>query len=862
MSEPDRPDELAPVRDSGMSLAEIMVSVIIMGLMTASLAMAVQVVVRQADNTEGRVNNARSEQNVGLYMPADLASAEDVDVQPGTLPCGPTPACPQGVELGGSNAVMLSWDGQEFDVDTNAIQPTRTNVSYRVIQVGDEFRLIRVECSGFVGDTMTCSTMTVLRELEAPPADIEWFPGTTRPSWIISVTAAAAPDQLDTATTVAADPGYTNKNAQRVVVTINGGGDVDGNTGGGRNQISLSAGGTNRQTNLSTDDLAGAPTFTAARSRCGGNFGLIIDTSGSINMPAGTDNMSVVRNGVSELIDAFAGTPIKLQVVRFSTTASTLGAADSEPGRYYDMLVDSDITALQNLVAGLTSTGGTNWEDGFFRMLRNPDGTIQSQLPSTILFFTDGEPTFSRLNGSFTNSQNPVPPAAVAAAHPEDAGLPASTGNTFSQIGWNRTERLLRDRGAIDLIGVYVNTDLNKESVWNQRTGYHLVYERANNLLFQQGSATYERASNLTFQISTDSDLLYQRWTGSNWTWTDRSTFLANNTAPGWSDGWHVFADGSISSRNDRWTTITAAQYFAANVHNGISDGFRTTYSGGASSWVSVSLSQYNGSNTSSDSNDGWRVGSGGWVNVSESAYNAGNTVADDSDNWRTSYPGGATGWTEVAKTIYEKSNTVGDDSDGWRATKVYEPPYDFFDSAGTNMISNFALIGNLTVGNVTGVAGGYVEATPRGGPYTNAAAADLFVLPNYTNFSSALSSVALGQCGGTVTVQTRVGSAAAQDPFTYENVATKEIVQTSAAYRSGTFDIALPGGAATTVTISPQQFTNLVRYSPAGWSCKSGGENYPFTTVPVDGHAPWTAITLTVNPNQAVSCVQQVVLT
>jgi hypothetical protein len=83
--------------------------------------------------------------------------------------------------------------------------------------------------------------------------------------------------------------------------------------------------------------------------------------------------------------------------------------------------------------------------------------------------------------------------------------------------------------------------------------------------------------------------------------------------------------------------------------------------------------------------------------------------------------------------------------------------------------------------------------------------------------------------------------------------------VQTSAAYRSGTFDVALPGGATQEVTISPQEFTDLVRYAPAGWSCKSGGVAYPFTVVPIEGHSPWTSIRLSVGPNQAVSCIQSV---
>ena len=99
-----------------MSLTEVLVATLVMGLMITTLAMATRVIIQQADNTEGRANNARSEQNVGLYMPADLSSAEIVNVEPGAVPCGPTPACPPGVDLGGSNALMLTWSGQEFDV--------------------------------------------------------------------------------------------------------------------------------------------------------------------------------------------------------------------------------------------------------------------------------------------------------------------------------------------------------------------------------------------------------------------------------------------------------------------------------------------------------------------------------------------------------------------------------------------------------------------------------------------------------------------------------------------------------------------------------------------------------------------------
>ena len=112
------------------------------------------------------------------------------------------------------------------------------------------------------------------------------------------------------------DPTFKNKNGQRVVVTINGGGDVAG-AGGGKNQISLSAGGTERSTNLATNSVSFNQSLTAARTRCGGNFGLLVDTSLSISSADMATGRTAIA-GTGGLIDTFAGTPVKLQVDKFS----------------------------------------------------------------------------------------------------------------------------------------------------------------------------------------------------------------------------------------------------------------------------------------------------------------------------------------------------------------------------------------------------------------------------------------------------------------------------------------------------------------------------------------------------------------
>ena len=151
----------------------------------------------------------------------------------------------------------------------------------------------------------------------------------------------------------------------------------------------------------------------------------------------------------------------------------------------------------------------------------------------------------------------------------------------------------------------------------------------------------------------------------------------------------------------------------------------------------------------------------------------------------------------------------------------------------------------------------------PASGSYPDdaATAADVFALPNYSYFADALDKIVLGECGGTVTLQTKnlADGLGAKDPFTYSNSVGNTTVKTSAAFKSGTFDVAFPGENAKTITISPQEFTNLSAWAHESWSCKSKGIAYPFTEAPVSGHAPWTSITLTVHANEAISCTQVV---
>jgi hypothetical protein len=136
----------------------------------------------------------------------------------------------------------------------------------------------------------------------------------------------------------------------------------------------------------------------------------------------------------------------------------------------------------------------------------------------------------------------------------------------------------------------------------------------------------------------------------------------------------------------------------------------------------------------------------------------------------------------------------------GYRRIKSYTEPYDSFEEAQGSWVSNRDILATLVTGNSGAVE--WNEEVPG-----NAKVADLFVLDDYNNFAQALQSVALAECGGTLTVATRVGTTRAADPFTYQNSKVLSssgadlevqptVVTTSSTFPTGTFDFEIPDGS------------------------------------------------------------------
>jgi hypothetical protein len=389
-----------------------MVAMVVTGLLMAALGMSMVVVLRQQNNSTGRMNNASSEQAVGALLPADLASSETVDSTAGARPC-PSGKCPSGFTIDGSNALMASWSKV---VDPGPPVVTKeTRVSWRYRLVGSGYQILRAECVEG-SPTWTCSQRVVLHDAPPPPNGTTFTPGATAPTWAMKVVNPLAADvgSYDpTGSLPGVDPA-TARGARRVIVAVDGGGDGEGSSGGAA-AISLTSGSTARQGALDPDSLP-PPTIPALKSRCGGNFSLVIDRSGSI----GSDNMKLVSAGLTELKKVFQGTPIKLQLVAFATKAYWYSGSSwvSDTPRWFDMLDPNDAIKFQAGVDSLESGGGTNYEHGFYRAFRNndKDGTEQAIVPTTLLFFTDGDPTGSRRTWGWqddvataTNPKNWVP---------------------------------------------------------------------------------------------------------------------------------------------------------------------------------------------------------------------------------------------------------------------------------------------------------------------------------------------------------------------------------------------------------------------------------------------------------------------
>jgi hypothetical protein len=934
-----------------------LISVVMLALLSGVLSAAVIVTLRQQDNTEGRLNLSHAEQSVGMWMPNDLASAQSVTKNPGASPCG-APVC-DGIDLSaGSNVLMLTWT---VEVPTGTgTELVTTNVSYHMTPSddGQTFELWRVECEES-GGSWECSTVTLLRGLPGPPAGSEpsgWVggvgygtdycvpPATDPPAaavcsdggWVIGVSLPLAADATEDSPTNVAS-GDAVKDANRVIVTIDGGGG-GGDSSGGRTRISITAGGTNRAT-IDAASLLGAPSFEEARSRCGGPLSLIVDESLSIQIAGAS---TPVLNAVRTFVETLVGTPVQIQIVEFEGAASVLGTSSGEWHRYFDMLdIDGDVARLLtdrdlngSTDGGLlgqmaigNAGGDTNWEEGLFRTFYTSTGGIPEIYPETVVFFTDGTPTSDRQMGGSYKTGGDLS-GQPSYSRPPYANYQAGV---YNQVSFNRAAYVAtQNRARTRLVGVGVG-GINDSITWvdNPGAGVALSWERGSGSYYME-QVVYQ-TNRTGYQIGTafSSNLDYERRQSGSWSNTPQDispdTYFANNpetthTGQSDSDGYRIRRSSgnwnTDSSNNTPMSFTSALRYVNEIGYFNQSNNFRVT------GWGSSSPEAYKAA-SATERQRLYRYTSTSWTTIDEATYNAGNYTGDDTDGFRvhtlytwltqaqydagvanpepgatyhavakrwaadggtpTLSEGNAPDWEPVASpygTASEQLNNENNTGDGYRATRTNPatpPPggYVGYTPATTSTKSGSQILANLVAGDDTGV-----PYTPT--PVDNSTIANMYVLPpanqgGFSQLGPALKSVALGECGGTLTLQTKVGTITARDPFTYQNTAAwdedgqpltiaQKVKTTNQQNPSGTFDFTVPGGTTVTVEIRPQNFAELDAYTPQGWSCRAGVTPVTdFETFPIldETNQPtgWSGIRVPISANSAVACTLNVSL-
>ena len=423
--------------DRGMTLIELLVCVTVVGLIATVLAATVTVVLRQSPETTARVDTARWEQNLGTWLPADLASAEwPVDENGDGVPDDPThavdypeykPCLGQPICEWGKNVVHLSWEENGVAID----------VSYRYGPLDDgtyEFR--RVECRDG-----SCSSQTLVRDMPLPSSGGEPPISVTFPLGVTET--ESNPDSFDHTT-------EWDTSGRRVSVTVKS---LDGTE-----LLTFSGGGTERV------DLQPAaiepPDFLQARSGCGGPITLIVDMSPSLT-PA---NALSVKEGVRSFVETFAGTPTQLQIIEFNHEARVLNPAnDNRWNHWFDLSeqqVVDDLLASGSPIDSMQIDSATNWEDAMFRALYTADGQKYEAAGETaselIVFFTDGLPTYDRLDDRAWSPSSSTTPAVPGGVVPSQfSGVYQGSGTQFSPRSWYRAA-WLRSQTQIEMIGVGV----------------------------------------------------------------------------------------------------------------------------------------------------------------------------------------------------------------------------------------------------------------------------------------------------------------------------------------------------------------------------------------------------------------------
>ncbi|MBK6761965.1 MAG: VWA domain-containing protein [Micrococcales bacterium] len=138
-------------------------------------------------------------------------------------------------------------------------------------------------------------------------------------------------------------------------------------------------------------------------SQCGLDFGLVLDSSGSI----GNTGIANLKTAANAFVDSLVDTGSRVAVTSFSTSSPGTGGTNLAP----TALTSANLNTIKNSYANLSSNGWTNWQDGLVKM--DAFGGWTGSSPDLMVFITDGNP-----NTTNTSTPGQYNDGAKAAVNP------------------------------------------------------------------------------------------------------------------------------------------------------------------------------------------------------------------------------------------------------------------------------------------------------------------------------------------------------------------------------------------------------------------------------------------------------------
>lgn len=525
-------------RDAGVTLPELLISIVITGTIIASIALAFSVVLSSDGPAYQRISESKDVTFVQTYLPLDMAAAiapteeeaangvrainDDADHQPVA-----------GLTLEGTNALTVRRS------EVTGSGSSMYIVSYRYLQQGDDWVLMRYEVRNPGTASQSVIGRAVAYELAAPPEG--WQPNVDKPTHAI---------ELNARNQVVLRPVGDD-----LTVSFESGSDFT--TGGSALSKGLS---------LATNNFGGFAETTAPPTKCGGDLALVIDTSGSVpakNTSAGNGGV-LTEQAAQSFIDAFRGTPTRLGIYGYDNRSYTMYPGD---GALVSMLdpTNAQIDAAIDRITVLDDWGpganggwpgaggpidpngdgihwdqmgsGTNWEDGIrapFFATEDPSSQYAST-PTLAVLITDGQPNRTISGGNATDEAADMAKAAkqtgarlvgVLVGQSNESNMKAVVGNTKYSAAEGNAASADYFAGSFDEMGTLLREIAVAEcggTVTVQKridTGSGLVSPSSGvwNYTAESGTSTLDRskASSVTFDYNiagnaTTTDTIYEQ---------------------------------------------------------------------------------------------------------------------------------------------------------------------------------------------------------------------------------------------------------------------------------------------------------------------------------------------------------------